>query len=769
MHQVRRLVVEAHRRSLWQVFTVYVAVAWGVYQVIDAMPGLIGIPAWVPGMSVALFLIGLPIVLATAFVQEGGPIGSRGAPLLPATTDLTLLPDIAFDAGAGTDPRGGGPPDGDAGPRVPLVRRLFTWKRSFIGAALALLLLTTSAGGYVGMREMGWGPFASLRASGALAADDVLILADFGNATPDSTVADVITEALRIDLSSSRGLSIAEPAQIEAALERMQRSTSTRIDRDLAHEIAQREQLKAVIAGEVGALGSSYVLTAEIFSAADRSVIASFRETAKNADQLLAATDRLARRIREKAGESLRTVNSSPPLEHVTTQSLPALRKYTAAVRLGGSTESRELLREAIALDSTFAMAYRTLAGYLSNIGQRQAAVDARTAAFRLRDRMTEVERALTEADYYRHVERDYDRALRAYRDALAIDPMLRPALNNASLMLNDMGRFAEAESLAVRGVALPQPASVQFGHLVNAQLALGKLDEAMQTARLWEAVFPEANGQGAALLVALFAGDFASADSIARVIEPGTGDVPLIALSRGQLSRVAAIRERNRARTIQAGGTPGPGGLLVALEDLLHGGDPRATIDWIDAIAAYDEARNLPVLDQPIETTGYAYAVAGDLAKARDYLARAEARLQRETGANPFTWTLPALRARIALAEGRGDEALRYLRQAKPPCDVCIAYEIGEVFDRVGQPDSAIAHFERFLNERRTFEFRFQLARRGIVTLRLAELYDVRGDRAKAAEYYARLVDLWADADPHLQPRAAAAARRLGELSVER
>jgi hypothetical protein len=44
----------------------------------------------------------------------------------------------------------------------------------------------------------------------------------------------------------------------------------------------------------------------------------------------------------------------------------------------------------------------------------------------------------------------------------------------------------------------------------------------------------------------------------------------------------------------------------------------------------------------------------------------------------------------------------------------------------------------------------------------RLAQLHDERGNTAKAAEYYARFVELWRDADPELQPRVTAAQQRL-------
>ena len=66
-----------------------------------------------------------------------------------------------------------------------------------------------------------------------------------------------------------------------------------------------------------------------------------------------------------------------------------------------------------------------------------------------------------------------------------------------------------------------------------------------------------------------------------------------------------------------------------------------------------------------------------------------------------------------------------------------------------------------------RTIEFLFDDYRNLAPTCkRLGELYEARGDRAKAVEYHRRFIDLWKGADPELQPQVAearAALRRLG------
>ena len=50
----------------------------------------------------------------------------------------------------------------------------------------------------------------------------------------------------------------------------------------------------------------------------------------------------------------------------------------------------------------------------------------------------------------------------------------------------------------------------------------------------------------------------------------------------------------------------------------------------------------------------------------------------------------------------------------------------------------------------------------------RLGELYESRGDTARALEAYSRLLELWKDADPVLQPAVTAVRARMAHLTGE-
>src|SRR5439155_1090045 len=133
----------------------------------------------------------------------------------------------------------------------------------------------------------------------------------------------------------------------------------------LARELAGRGGAKAVVHGQIAAVGRGYVLSAELVSAPDGATLVALREDAKDDGAIIAAVDRLSARLRERIGESLRAIRASEPLEQVTTGSLEALRKYSQALKAndaGQFARAVSLLEEAISLDSTFAIAYRKLA-----------------------------------------------------------------------------------------------------------------------------------------------------------------------------------------------------------------------------------------------------------------------------------------------------------------------------------------------------------------------------------------------------------------------
>ncbi|HKW39607.1 MAG TPA: protein kinase, partial [Gemmatimonadales bacterium] len=436
-----------------RVATLYALAAVGALTVDYLLVHFLGLPDWSLLGVVALVAVGLPITLWTGVMER------RRA--LAASTGGAALP---------------------AG-----VHRWFTWSRALWGGAAGFGLIALITAVYMALRALGIGPVGTLVASGVLANRDRLVLADFENRTSDSTLGTSLTEALRVDLTQSPVVRLLDGAAVGQALGRMGRKPGTPLDLALARELAQREGAKAVVHGQVDPLGRSYVLSAELVGATDGAVLVALRENARDDGAIIEAVDRLSRRLRERIGESLKTIRASEPLEQVTTGSLQALQQYSQALKLeGGGQFDRAVaaLEEATTLDTSFAMAYRKLAVVIGNTGGSSTRVAAAsTAAFRHRDRLPPLERNLTTAFYHWTVDWNPEQVEQAYRSALELDPENGIALNNLALLLQRQRRWAEAESLVVRGIRVTGGSmSAMYINAIEAQVSQGNFTAAVRT-----------------------------------------------------------------------------------------------------------------------------------------------------------------------------------------------------------------------------------------------------------------------------------------------
>ena len=794
MTKLKRLVHEVHRRSLWQVVGIYGATSWIVLQVVETLSETIGVPEWFGPVAFALLLLGLPIVVATAFVQEGmGTSGSSGGGLSAETSSRS--PAGFADAGAAgeteTAPRS---PSGEraaaAGsprppPRSAGRHRLFTWRNAILGGLAAFALLGLATGGYLAMRSLGIGPAGTLVAKGVIEEGVEVVLADFESA--DAELADVVTGALRIDLVESPTIQLVPRSELEEALSRMQRSEDAPITGQVARELAEREGYGAVIEGNVGTAGSGYVLTASIVGGEDWEALAGFRATARNEDELIDAIEELSRDIREKAGESLRSVRRSPPLDQVTTTSLEALRTYTRAAELEGEEDREgalELYERAVTLDSTFAMAHRKIGVLLSNMGlRRQDEVAALTRAYQLRERLPERERLQAEAFYHMNVTGDRDAVIRTYEALLDAAPEDRAALNNLALMYYSQGRPNEAERLLERAVEV-EAFAVGYENLARARARTGDADGAEAALDSGVSSLPEAAFALEEFRVQLAAarGRHDGADSMVAAYAERFQGVEATAASARLRFQLDALRGRFRSAESNLeyfDAAPDFWANPVARAYLrtslaLTRGDSAAAARL--ALEAHENARaSLPAADRRQFLTIEILVDAGRVEEAERLLGEWRDQVpDEELG----VWGREDRRgseARLAFARGNVEEsarlwnALRRECPGRPPCFLGAALGLARIHEAAGDAGAAIAEYERFLSEPFLDRTWFDARDRGRVLERLGQLYDEQGDLENAARHYAAFVELWADADPPLRPRVEAAQARLQAIVEQR
>ncbi len=664
-----------------------------------------------------------------------------------------------------------------------------SWRKALLAGGAAFGALALLTGGYMAARALGIGPAGSLLASGAISQRERIILADFENRTADSSQGATVTELMRVGLSRSRAVSIVDPLQVGRILRLMKRDPAAGLPFQVALEAATREGMKAVIAGDVASVGGGLSLTARLVSA-DGTVLLAETESARSADELVAAVDRLSGRLRERFGESLRSIRGNQPLDRVTTGSMQALRVFSQGLQAsneGDDGRAMQLLEEAIKVDSTFAMAYRKLAIILdNNAEQRSRAVWAAKQAYAFRDRLTERERYLVIAAYHRVVTGNKDQQISAYRTVLDLYPDDAYALNNLGTLYSQLRDSKRAAEYYVRALGVDSTSRLYYENLASALAQQRLFDSAMGVARRFEQRFPSNPEVKIAYAVtAAQQGDYDKAEGMVRaLIAEQRGTVFWEAIAYEWWGHLDALRGRltsARRQWTQAFRITAERGL--AGQYLLRAARRSMVERLILADAArgrrlLDEAvRRFPLdklapLDRPYGHLAMAYAAAGDTVRARALIAEFDRTTQADHSEDAELWAHGA-RGVIALAERRTDAAIAELRQLdQVECATCAAPWLAQAYEQAGRQDSARALYERFV-ETPSADLWYDGAHLAHAYERLGEIYEARGDVPQAVQYYRRLTTLWDKPDPELMPvadNARAAIKRLtGEPRPEK
>lgn len=763
--------VQVQPRSLAGMVGSYAAAAIVVALLAKAAVNVLALPEWVFSGAVAMMVLGLPFVLITAWASH------TARKVAVATPTVT--------------PGGTVAPHGTMSTLAVRANRVMTWRRMVRSGVVAISAFVLLVIGFVVTRSMGIGPAGSLFAAGRLSADDPLLLADFTVPPEDSALGPIVVEAVRAAMSQSRSIRMLSPADVLEALALMERPPDTRLDAKIANEIAARTGASAILGGRIARAGEGYLVSLELTAAQSGAPLANYQGTAGSAGELLGVVDDLSRKLRGKVGESLRQVQRSVPLERATTESLEALRLFTEGSRAHDVDRDYDkavrLLREAVKIDSTFALAWRKLAASLANAGLSPLASDsAMEQAVRYVDKLPLRERHLVLGAYYQNhtVHNHRGKALTEYRALYDLDSNEAIAANQLAIIYLERHQHDSAVRYLRRRQEL-SPSLFNAIGIARTLVTMQRLDEAERMLDSLRVASPGAEEHprfGAALSrLAYSRGDIAAAraaldSSEARTAETLSrintlGEIAVLDRIAGKVASSYRI-DAEIGRVLRGLGSPYFEELGRANDNIHLRGNLQAAISGLDRYVNSEAWRAMPASQRPYRVAALLYAEAGAPAKARRML-----ELNRQEDPDGYEAFSDhnfkaSAEGMILLAEGRYDEALEQVRAARygpdgepAGCLACLDYMMARVHDAANQPDSAIAWLEKYLAEPPSQRFNSDGAYLATIRRRLGELYDQRGDREKAMHQYSAFLEQWAEADADLQPFVRSVRERLNEL----
>lgn len=572
IHRLKRFIREIHRRSLWQVLGIYVVASWAVLQVVDTLGGALNLPDWFPSFALALLIVGLPVVLATAFVQEGGPGHA----------------DEKHEGAEAT---------------------FFTWRNALGGGVLALALWGVVAAGWVmfgaATREPPGDGESPIEASVAVMPCD-----DQTPAGDRAALAQGIADGIINALAQLPGLKVSGIHSVIAM-----RAAD-------ADALTVSEVLGVATVLECGLQQADDVVRVRprLVEAATGTVLWS-DEIDQPAGNVFALQDEVARAVADRlrvvfdAGEDV-------PLVPRGTRSDEAYQAYVRArYQLYQRTEQSlrsaiQLYQEAIDADPDYADAYAGLVqanliliGYALDpdgldiaASIQRARLAARTAESLAPDRaLGHVALGVTA-----FFSGSFEEARREMSRAVRLSPASADAHAFAATVDLFTGRAGEALELAERAVSL-DPLNPQFALVRNSVLRdVGRVDEARALARELVGHSPTfANGWNQLYGLALEAGDDAEAlDAWVNLGRAWAVD--------DQDAWREAFEGIRRYRETGAPGTPPE---LSRVPYQFHGqmavdfGRPRQAIEWLDdvlnrgalgTVALFDRSVRPPLRDDP-------------------------------------------------------------------------------------------------------------------------------------------------------------------------
>jgi tetratricopeptide (TPR) repeat protein len=430
-------------------------------------------------------------------------------------------------------------------------------------------------------------------------------------------------------------------------------------------------------------------------------------------------------------------------------------------------------------------MAWRKLAVQHSNRGgDFDAQVQAASAAYRHRDRLTERERYLAEAYYYYTVTDDDDAAADAYRRVLENHPHDATALNNLGIYHGDQEEWEQAAALYQRAVDGPGRSRSAYNNLVLALYNTDRQEDALQVMDEWEERYPYEMGMArhrfilgwgmgdpdGALAAAAEGMERLSGDVFAQIdLRQRLGDF-YASLGRTAEAREVILGRRAVAEAQGLALQSFNANQALAWLDLLEGrADTVAVLRELESRMERDLA-DVPPLNRPYSTMGFMWAMgAHDADRAALWFEREADTYTEEMRAAPsFQGTLLWMEMMLHAANEAYAEQLDVLRELKrrDGCDDCYQRPLARAFDGLQEPDSAIVYLEAFLAHDHFDQVDDIATQAADILPQLARLYEEVGRPEDAAAAWMRFAEQWKDADPVLQSRVRAARAEAERLT---
>ncbi len=631
-----------------------------------------------------------------------------------------------------------------------------------------------------------------------------------------------LVDLLSRDLDGADDLRAVDPhamlSYIETALPRA-------VDAKSGHDIARHFQAAYFVLGNVTEIGSRIRISANLFTTGSSAPPVAGGTVEGERSQLFELVDQLVLKL--LAGRYQGPRDRLMLTAATTTQSLPALKFYFVGereFRSGNYPRAVQAFERAVALDTTFALAYYRMSIAAEWEGRTDLQSSGATNALRFSDRLSDHDKQLVKAlvarrardpdlaeSIYRQIVREFPDDVEAWyhlgevlfhdnpmrgrsflESRQAWDHVLRLVPNDADVLLHMIrvlsrnGSRASLDSAISRALPIVTPDQRLETEALRAFTLDTPHDQDSMVRRLASAK-PEII-QSALWRIAVYARNLSGARRLAGIlVEP---QLAAPARAGGHVSMMLLLVAEGRHREAYAEGAKTPRAYPWSPEvGLIHfqllgfahvdSAATRRLRDRFDAwqppVITESELGSNPWGVMGVQFKAYSGGLlsiaVGETGRAREYARRLDS-LERVPAAGGLSQLFSVIvRASAARKDGDKASALSILENWKGGVPIELGGVFGaesyygwlraELLHEAGRDSEAARWYDS-----RADLFVNELFYAAPAEFRLAQIYERAGDRKEAAARYRRFIDLWKSSDPDLQPFVSHARAKLKSLA---
>jgi tetratricopeptide (TPR) repeat protein/TolB-like protein len=389
---------------------------------------------------------------------------------------------------------------------------------------------------------------------GAISAPRPVAVISFENQTGDSDLdylREVIPNLLITKLEQSKHLSVVSWERMRDLLVQAGHGNEKLIDRELGFEVCRLDGIDTVVLGSFTMAGDVFVTDVKVLDARSKELLKSASAKGEGVGSILAKQiDELGGEISRGIGMSERSIAvDGHPISDVTTRSMDAYHYFVTGREEYNNrypADALQSLRKAVALDSTFAVAWLYLGRTYRSLRDFGASDSAYTKANKLAASAPEKDRLYIEAIYANVIEKNKERyldlldtlvrrypkeklahlqmgvymdsenrleeAIASFKMALALDPEYGDALNGLGYVYAKLEDFPAAIEYLER-YAEVSPGDVNpVDSMAEMYFRMGDLDQAIELYKQALRIRPDSGAPGRIAYITALKEDYAGA-----------------------------------------------------------------------------------------------------------------------------------------------------------------------------------------------------------------------------------------------------------------